>query len=133
MKVHHVGYLVGSIDEAKPEFEALGYVSDGEASYDSMRGIEILFMRNGEEYVELVSPVTINAASSVVAKLYKKIGSAPYHICYTCNNLEKKIKELCDGRGYTLLHPPAEAPAIFGRKVAFLYQIHIGMIELLEV
>lgn len=133
MKVHHVGYLVESIAESKFEFEKLGYNSRGNPVIDSTRGIEILFMNNGSECIELVASMQIDGrSSSIVSKLQKKIGNSPYHICYECDALEEKINELCEERGYILLHAPAEAPAISGKRVAFLYQANVGMIELVE-
>lgn len=128
MKVHHVGYLVKKLARARNAFEALGYEATGEITQDEARGIEILFMKNGHEVIELVTP---SREGSHVEGLMKRAGNAPYHICYTAENIEKDVSDLT-GNGYVLVHEPLAAPAIGGKRVAFLMSPAIGLIELVE-
>ena len=78
--------------------------------------------------VELVSP---NAPDSVVGGLIKTYKNAPYHLCYVCENLDEEISKLT-GEGYVQIDLPTPAPAIGGKRVSFLMNRFIGMIELLE-
>ncbi len=129
MKIHHIGYLVKNIDVALREFLDLGYQLEQEIVDDNLRKIRIAFVIKNNYRVELVSPMV---KSSAVGDLLKKIGNSPYHICYEVVDLDDKIKEL-EAVGYMLTIKPQNAPAIKGRRVAFLYNMNIGIIELLEV
>ena len=128
MTVHHVGYLVRSIDRAAKTFAALGYVPQGDTTRDESRKIDILFMANGDTRIELVAPYE---SGSAVGDLRKRIGSAPYHICYETDEIEKEISRLT-ASGYVLTQEAMPAPAISGRRVAFLLNPAIGLIELVE-
>ena len=78
--------------------------------------------------VELVSP---NAPDSVVSGLIKTYKNAPYHICYLCEDLDAQLESLAR-EGYLQIDEPTPAPAIGGRRVCFLMNPALGMIELLE-
>ena len=45
--------------------------------------------------------------------------------------MDKAIEEL-EGKHYTVIHEPTIAPCIDGKKVAFLNNISMGIIELVE-
>lgn len=84
MDIHHVGYLVKDIEKASVSFMNLSYELEGEVVYDPLRDVDILFMVNGQYRIELVSP---RSKESVVAETLKKLGNAPYHICYYCDDM----------------------------------------------
>lgn len=128
MQIHHVGYLVKSVEKAKKKFEALGFEPEGIATFDEYRGIDILFMVNDGYRIELVAPKTEN---SVVIDTYKKFGNSPYHICYCCENIEETMEILRED-SYLPLGEPASAVAIDGKRVCFLFNRQIGIIELVE-
>ena len=85
-------------------------------------------MKNNGTMVELIVPME---GAKGYDSLKRRIGSGPYHVCYIADDFQKDIMRL-EKSGWTILKPPAEAPAIDGRKVAFLYNESVGMIELLE-
>lgn len=128
MKIHHVGYLVKKLEKAKAAFEKLGYVSKGQVTYDEIREIDILFMKKDGYVIELVSPKT---KESVVANLIKKLGNTPYHICYEVDDIEGACEELSNS-GYMQIDTPTKAVAIGSRRVVFLMNPFMGMIELVE-
>lgn len=127
MKIHHIGYLVKNINKSIKEFENLGYIGNI-ITRDEIRGIDICFMKNNNYVVELISPF---CETSTVSGLMKKYKNSPYHICYISDNLEKDIQQL-SSNGYTQIDNPTIAPAIDNRKVVFLMNINIGLIELVE-
>lgn len=127
--IHHIGYLVKSIKDSIQVFEALGYVKETEIINDEARGIYICFLTKNGYRIEFVSPMDEN---STVSGLIKKLGNTPYHICYEVEDIEESIESL-KRQKYMLLQKPQEAVAIDGKKVAFLYEKNIGMIELVEV
>ena len=128
MHIHHIGYLVKRLPKAAEEFEKLGYVRCGDVTVDPVRKTDILFLEKDGYVVELVSP---NAPDSVVGGLIKTYKNAPYHICYLCEDLDAQLQSL-SREGYLQIDEPTPAPAIGGRRVCFVMNPALGMIELLE-
>ena len=143
MKIHHIGYLVRDIEKSLEMFLAFegyeqmsGIVNDN-CCHDNQlkpRNVKICFIKNfnnvrgGGTCIELVSPID---TSSDVYKILQRQGEGPYHICYETNNLDDKIAEL-KSKGWIVVHEPATAVAIQGRRVAFLFKNGMGLIEILE-
>lgn len=128
IKVHHIGYLVKNIEDSKQEFFNLDYKEISMVVYDETRKIHICFLENAGVVVELVEP---DEDCEFLKGLKKKIGVGTYHICYECDDFVNDIKRFSES-GYLIVQEPAIAPAIDGRKVAFLYAPNMGLIELLE-
>lgn len=128
LKTHHIGYLVKNIDKATRQFETLGYEIEFPSKYDDIRKVNIAFLTKDGYRVELVSPVS---EESVAYNLLKKYKNSPYHICYESENFENDILELTQN-GYVAIDEPTPAPCIDGRRVTFLMNSVLGMIELLE-
>ncbi|MCL1947573.1 MAG: lactoylglutathione lyase, partial [Chitinivibrionia bacterium] len=66
-----------------------------------------------------------------VSKIIEKSGVSPYHICYETENIENAINEL-KKKKYLLLARPVNAVALNDRKICFLYNKEVGLIELTE-
>jgi len=128
MDIHHIGYIVKSIEKSIPKFIELGFAPEGETVYDEYRDIDILFMNNGGYRIELVSP---KSERSVVYDTLKKFGNSTYHICYYTDDIEAEADNLRNN-GYMMLGDPLEAPAIDGKRVCFLYSRLVGLIEIVE-
>lgn len=128
-QIHHIGYLVKNIDKSKSVFLALGYQVEQDMIYDEYRGVDICFMVNNGYRIELVSP---KGHSSAVSELRKKMGNTPYHICYEVEDLNTAIKDLSK-QHFVIWQEPHSAPAIDGKRVAFLVNGKIGIVELVEI
>ncbi|MBD5537282.1 MAG: lactoylglutathione lyase [Lachnospiraceae bacterium] len=128
LKIHHIGYLVKKIDSSIHSFVQLGYTVIQDTAFDNFRKVHICFMEKDGYVIELVSPADEN---SVVAGLLKKYKNTPYHICYEAASFEEDFHFLTE-HGFTAIDSPTPAPAIGGRRVVFLMNASIGMIELLE-
>ena len=128
LTIHHIGYLVKKINKAVNEFERLGYSAVSDIIYDDFRKIHICFMEKDGYWIELVSPAD---STSVVAGLLKKYKNSPYHICYETPAFDVDLKSLAE-EGFTAIDTPTPAPALSGRRVVFLMNRFLGMIELLE-
>ena len=63
--------------------------------------------------------------------LLKRFKNSPYHFCYEVEDLDASVKELSD-KGYTVIQEPEIAPCIDDRKVVFLNNISMGIIELVQ-
>lgn len=133
MKVHHIGYAVKDICNAKKKFERLGFREEQSTVIDSLRNIEILFMVNEQERVELIAALEKvgGGGKTPVDTVLKKNGPCPYHICYITEKIDEEINYMRK-EGYLIIEQPKPAPALSNRRVAFLYHKDIGLIELME-
>ena len=128
LKVHHVGYAVPSIEQALPEFEALGWGVCGGVTEDESRKVRIQFIRLGDQVAELVAPLT---EDSPIRKTIQKGGGTPYHICYEVDSLADAEAEL-KSKHFMVFKNPSPAPAIGMRRVEWLYSRNGGILELVE-
>lgn len=128
MIVHHIGYLVKKLEKSKKKFLELGYETEGEITYDHYRKVTILFLVKDGYRVELIEPA---AEDSVVSDLLTRYKNAPYHMCYESSSFEEDLGELRE-KGFVPIDEPCPAPALGGRRVAFLLHSSIGIIEILE-
>lgn len=128
LNVHHIGYLVKKINEAAQQFQRLGYSMCRPVTYDDIRKINICFLEKNGYILELISPATDD---SIVAGLMKRYKNSPYHICYETSDIDAALAQLT-AQDYTAIDTPTPAPALDGRRVVFLTNPYLGMIELLE-
>lgn len=128
MKIDHVGYAVRDIEKAKQSFIDLGFVFQ-ETIVDKDRSISISFGEMDGYRIELVSP--IKGIVSPVDMILSKLGPAPYHFCYTTDNIEAAIKKLKASK-FKVSVPLAPAIAFGNKRVVFLYSLSVGLIELVE-
>jgi methylmalonyl-CoA/ethylmalonyl-CoA epimerase len=129
-KFHHIGIAVNSIKTtAKYYLEACYTISD--TIYDQIQNVSVAFL---EKYdmprIELVESSSFSNHSPIT-KIIEKSGVSPYHICYEVNNIESAINEL-KKKKYLPLASPVSATAMNNRKICFLYNKDVGLIELVE-
>ena len=127
MRVDHIGYAVKSIDKAKKSMGALGF-QFGESVEDTDRNIYIIFGEFDGYKVELVAP---RGKGSPIDAHLSKVGAGPYHLCYRSDDIESDIERLKAG-SFKVFVPPAPAIAFNNRRVAFLYSLSSGLIEIVE-
>ena len=127
MKIHHIGYAVKNMEKAITSFKKLGFTI-GECIDDESRNVRITFINNEGYDLELVAPL---CQGSPIDSILAKNGEGPYHICYITHSMYKTIKDL-KTKGFMLIQKPAPALAIYGQRVAFLFSISVGLIEIVE-
>lgn len=133
MKYHHIGIAVFSIEETAWFYIMQGY-SKSETVYDPIQNVNICFLssRNGDSSeqpkIELIEPVD---KQSPVHKILQKNGVSPYHICYEVKDISDTTAELKKQK-FIPLSKPIEAVAMNNKKVCFLFNKNIGLIELVE-
>lgn len=131
MKLHHYGFATKSLHETQKEFEKLGYNTIGGEIIDEIQGVRLQFINNGcDHLIELVAPIQ-NDIESPVTKILQKNGSNIYHICYEVENIEETISLLKSNR-YLVVLKPTPAVAFNNRRISFLYNSNVGLIEILE-
>lgn len=128
MSFHHIGVAVKSIEATSGVYEEAGYVKS-EVVFDPVQHVNICWLsKPGMPLIELLEPVGV---MSPVNKVLEKNGVCPYHICYLVDDIEESVKMLRKKK-YIVVCNPVEAPAIHHSKVAFLFNKHVGLIELVE-
>jgi len=105
----------------------LGFVF-GETVKDTDRNIYISFGMLDGYRVELVAPISVG---SLVDSYLSKLGPTPYHICYKSSDIEADIDNLKANR-FKVQIPLAPAVAFGGKRVAFLYSLPVGLVEIVE-
>ena len=129
MKIDHIGYAVKKIDKAVESFQLLGFIF-GEVIDDMERNVKIVFGESEGYRIELIQPLDKQKESPVDAYL-SKIGPTAYHFCYISKELGTDIDRL-KKQGYRMVCKPARAEAFGGRRVVFLMNLGIGLVEIVE-
>jgi methylmalonyl-CoA/ethylmalonyl-CoA epimerase len=128
MKFHHIGVACKNIKDSILSYEEIGYESS-ELILDPIQNVELCFLKKADSpLIELVGVVDEN---SPLNNILKKNGTIPYHTCYEVTDIDAQIIDLSK-KGYMLLSKPVEAIAFSNRRICFLYNRHIGIVELLE-
>lgn len=132
LHIHHLGYAVSDVEKSVKSFERLGFVRVSEVVEDTLRNVNIVFVKNKLEgtIIELVEPISEKSPVSKSLK-YNKNVAHPYHVCYEVENLQRSI-EMLKRQGYYLISDSSPALAIRNRDVAFMLQRDGGMVELLQ-
>jgi len=127
MKIHHYGLATRDFDQTVNVFKSLGY-HVSERVEDPIQKVALAFVQCQGHCIEIVCDLD---AQGPTGAMVKKNGSGLYHICYEVERLEAKIEEL-QTQGFLLRHEPVPAAAFNGRRIAWLYHVYLGLIELLE-
>ena len=127
-KFDHIGVAVPEIEPTAEIYKAAGY-EQTEPVYDPIQNVHICFLhKEGMPTVELLAP---HDNTSPVQQTLDKMGVTPYHKCYEVDNLEVAIAELRKQR-YIVVRKPEPAVAFNNRRVSFLYNKQVGLIEIVE-
>ena len=133
LRFHHIGIATPGIKGTADYYVNAGY-SISDTIYDSEQNVSVAFLeKEGMPKIELVEPGQSLTESSnhPVNRIIEKSGVTPYHVCYETENMASSIYEL-KKKKYLLLTKPTDAAAMNNRKICFLYNQNVGLIELLE-
>ncbi len=128
IKPEHLGYAVQNLEKSLRIFLYLGFTQESEICRDEERHVALVFLRSGEMRIELIAPLDDR---SPVDTYLKKIGNTPYHICYKTTAMDEAMEALRKRR-FIMIEKPGVSDAFHGRRVAFLYHIDYGLLELVE-
>lgn len=129
MNIHHIGYYITDMEASVRSFMDLGYCAETDVVVDQKRGIRVLFMKGNGIRIELIE--VIDKENCDITFLSSCRGPTMYHICYIVEKIELCIEEL-KNKKFKLIKKPDTAIAIENKRVAFLYNKEIGIIEILE-
>jgi methylmalonyl-CoA/ethylmalonyl-CoA epimerase len=125
---HHIGYAVQDILVTAEYYLKAGWVLS-EIQIDTLQDTLIAFLtKDSFPLIELVAP---KSEQSPVVKTLGKMGVTPYHICYETDDIEQSICALKKQRFIPLFNP-VPAVALGNRQICYLYNQHVGLVELLN-
>ena len=109
-------------------FLSLGY-SRGDIFIDPIQKVSLVFVsRPGEPMIEIICDLD---GTGPTKNIISRSGNGFYHVCYEINDIERTVEKL-RGQGFLLRHKPVAAAAFHGRKIVWMYNRYIGLVELLE-
>ncbi len=130
-KLHHVGFIVASIEECAEQFaQSLCLSWDGVITFDPIQNVRVSFFAGHKPTDALIELVEPGAPDSPVSKFLKR-GGGLHHVCYEVNNLESHL-EWCKTVGTIIVHPPVPATAFGGRRIAWGLTKKKMLVEFLE-
>ena len=129
MRIDHIGYAVKRIDRALRSFEALGFIF-GPTVHDTDRNVKITFGEKDGYRIELVSPLD-QSKESPVDQYLGNVPGTPYHICYESAQFDSEIETL-KRQGFKVIIAPERAIAFGGKRVVFLMNLGLGLMEIVE-
>lgn len=128
-KIHHVGWVVRDIHVAIPAVLAL--IGRESVVHEIVRDLErevLVCFIEGHYTFELIQPDT---ETSPVRDLLSRSGATTYHVCIEVDSIDRELERLTE-QGGIIVTEKSPAPAIQNRNVAFIFDKHLGLIELLE-
>lgn len=125
---HHIGIACRDIGKTRDFYVSMGYVPANVVD-DPLQHVKVCFLdKEGAPRIELLAPLD---EQSPVLRTLESSGVSPYHICYRVSDIEEAIAGLRQQR-FLVVNGPVPACAMGDRRIAFLYQRHTGLIELVE-
>ena len=129
VNVHHYGLATNNLERCAKVFLALGY-QVSEPIFDPVQHVKVAFVIR-DEGVPPIEIVCDSETGGPTGEILSKLGSGLYHICYEVDHIEHAIETLRN-MGFLLRHKPVKATAFNGKRIAWLYNRDIGLVELLE-
>jgi methylmalonyl-CoA/ethylmalonyl-CoA epimerase len=130
-KLHHIGYVVSSIQRSAESLaRSLSVAWDGKIVFDPLQKVRVSFFQgqnNTDPMIELVEPAE---SESPVSRFLER-GSGLHHLCYEVQNLESHL-EFCRSVGTRIIRAPVPAVAFDGRRIAWVVTKTKLLLEFLE-
>ncbi len=130
MLLHHVAYVCENVEQKAEELcQLLGYKIESSPVIDENKNVRILFLvhKDGSR-LELLEPY---GSKSPVRKFLEK-GGGLYHLCFEVDDLEAALRRITSNNQAYIVKQPTVAPAIEGRRVAFVVTAGNDLIEFVE-
>lgn len=130
LRLHHVGFVVTSIEQAMPGFvRSLAATWDERVIHDPLQKVKVAFLttRAGDPQIELVEAA---GEDSPVLRFLEQ-GGGLHHVCYEVADLEGQLVEF-RSRGAVIAKRPKPAVAFDGRRIAWVVTAEKLLVELLE-
>jgi methylmalonyl-CoA/ethylmalonyl-CoA epimerase len=131
LKLHHIGFVVSSIEECADSFAAsLGATWDRNIVFDPLQKVRVTFFQGphaADPLTELVEP---GEQESPVSQFLQR-GGGLHHICYQVSDLDSHLR-FCQSAGTKIIRRPVPAAAFGGRRIAWGITKKRLLLEFLE-
>ena len=125
-RFHHIGYAVNDIETTAGYYIRAGW-SLSDIQIDETQKTKIAFLSKLKmPLIELIAPVD---EYSPIVKTLEKVGVSTYHICYEVDDIDFAVVELRKQK-FLKLFNPVEAVALNNRKICYLYNKDVGLMEI---
>lgn len=115
LALHHVGVVVGNLDEAVAHYERLGF-SGGDRFTIAEQAIEAVTYPAGSGYVELIQPTD---PEGPIARFLSKRGDTVHHVAFRTPDIEAELRRL-EVAGVRLIDAKPRTGA-HGWRIAFVH------------
>lgn len=88
--LHHVAIVVRDLDVALGAYERLGFTAS-ERTHIAAQGVDVVTMRAGSGWVELISPTV---PESPISRYLASRGEGLHHVAYQVSSLETWLERL---------------------------------------
>jgi methylmalonyl-CoA/ethylmalonyl-CoA epimerase len=123
VKLHHIGYVVSSIQESSQRFTlAFGATWNGDIIFDPIQKVRVSFFQaqnKSDPLIELVEP---GEPKSPVTRFLER-GGGMHHLCHL---------RFCKSLGIITIRRPVSAVAFGGRRIAWAVAKKGPLLEFLE-
>jgi methylmalonyl-CoA/ethylmalonyl-CoA epimerase len=130
-KLHHIGFVVSSIQESAEGFiESLGASWDGKIIFDPVQKVHVSFFQGrntADPLIELVEP---GEPKSPISTFLER-GGGLHHLCYEVEDLDAHLT-FCKSVGTIIIRPPVQAVAFGGKRIAWGVSKKRLLMEFLE-
>jgi methylmalonyl-CoA/ethylmalonyl-CoA epimerase len=128
ISVHHIGYAVHDIEKTAEYYINADWLLS-EIIIEKVQNVKIAYLsKEGFPLIELVAPIDEN---SPIVKTLEKSGVTPYHVCYEVDDIDETIEALYEDH-FMPLFEPIESTAMENRKICYLYNLNVGLIEIVN-
>jgi methylmalonyl-CoA/ethylmalonyl-CoA epimerase len=130
VRLHHIAYVTKNVEHKADFFgRLLGFRVIAGPVVDQEQGVRVIFMGiGGEAKVELLEPI---GPDSPVQRFLAN-GGGIYHLCFEVDDLDKTLERIIKEGHAMVVKEPVEAPAIDGKRVAFIVTAERDLIEFVE-
>lgn len=131
-RLHHLGFVVASLEKALPGFIAsLGARPTTAILHDPLQKVNLVFLRTSASEPVLIELIEPASQDSPVRRSLDKSGG-PNHACYQVPDLKKALSTMRKNKG-VIVRGPRPAVAFGGRRVAWVMTAEWLLVELLEM
>ena len=129
MILNHVGIVVKNLEEQGEAYRRmLGLTPTSGIIEDPLQHVQARFWKDPRgAVVELIAPLGPESPAWRAAQK----GGGLDHLCYETPELDTFLAEAVE-QGAKIVRQPVPAIAFGGRRIAFIYSLDLGLIELLE-
>lgn len=131
LKLHHMGFVVLSIQESAESFAvSLGASWDGKIVFDPIQKVHVAFFQGYSPTDPLIELVEPGGPESPVSRFLER-GGGLHHLCYEVKDLELHLA-FCKSIGTAIIRRPLPAVAFGGRRIAWALTRKRLLVEFLE-